>query len=118
MRNFRELDIWKVSMGMSKVVFQLAKQFPNHEQYSLISQINRSTVSIPSNIAEGCSRSSNKEFIRFLEIAMGSSYELETQLLLSFELTYLSKVELENLLSKLSELLKKINAFIKSVKKF
>lgn len=81
--NFRELKIWKQSMDLVFEVYKLTQQLPDVEKFSLISQINRSVISIPSNIAEGTSRNSKKEISRFLEIALGSSYELETQLLLT-----------------------------------
>ncbi|UII75096.1 four helix bundle protein [Flagellimonas sp. HMM57] len=86
MRNFRDLDIWKNGVELVKDVYQLIEGFPNTEKYGLSSQISRCAVSVPSNIAEGCSRESQKDFSRFLQITLGSSYELETQLLISKEL--------------------------------
>ncbi|MES2689802.1 MAG: four helix bundle protein [Bacteroidota bacterium] len=79
MRDFRTLDIWKD--GMSKVVstYKIVSTFPMDERFGLRSQMSRSAVSIPSNIAEGCSRHSEIEFKRFLEIAIGSAFELETR---------------------------------------
>lgn len=118
MRNFRELEIWKESMVLVKQVYQITKEFPPAELYGLVSQINRCAVSIPSNISEGCSKNSNKEFVRFLEISIGSAFELETQLLLSLDLEYIEEVKFNEVLAILSGLQKKINAFIKSVKNF
>ena len=83
MRNFRNLEVWKEAIDLASLVYTLTKKFPKQEQYGLVSQINRCSVSIPSNIAEGCSRSSEKEYSRFLEIAIGSSFEMETQLEIS-----------------------------------
>lgn len=80
--NFRDLGIWKDSFSIVKEVYELCKNLPDDEKYGLKSQIQRSAVSIPSNIAEGSGRTSDKEFLHFLNIAISSSYELETQLLL------------------------------------
>ena len=78
----KDLEVWKRSMDLVEDVYKLMKQLPESEKYGLISQIKRSSISIPSNIAEGAARGSTKEFIRFLDIASGSLSELETQLLL------------------------------------
>jgi len=77
MHNFKDLKVWRASIEICKVVFELTKHFPDGEKYGLISQMTRSAVSIPSNIAEGCGRKSNKELYQFLNIALGSSFELE-----------------------------------------
>jgi four helix bundle protein len=90
MRNFRELEIWKKSIQFVKLIYQLTEFFPEKERYGLTSQLQRAAVSIASNIAEGCSRNSEKEFIRFLESAMGSSFEIETQLIIAKEINFLS----------------------------
>ena len=87
--NFRDLEIWKDSFAIVKVVYEVSSQLPDDEKFGLKSQVQRCAVSIPSNIAEGSGRTSDKEFLHFLNIAIGSSYELETQLLLihdSFEI--------------------------------
>ncbi|MFK7952161.1 MAG: four helix bundle protein [Ekhidna sp.] len=118
MRNFRELEIWSLGKRLTTEIYQLTSDLPKSEIYGLTSQMRRAAVSIPSNIAEGCSRNSNKEFIRFLEIAIGSSFELETQLIISEELEFLSQNEVQGLLRSLSILQPKINSFIQSVKKF
>ena len=97
MNNFKELNIWKDAMLIAKNVFVVNKQFPSDERFGLISQINRSVVSIPSNIAEGCGRSSKKEFHHFLAIALGSSYELETQLMLAESFGYINTEKLNEL---------------------
>lgn len=86
MHNFRELNIWKKSLDLSVDVYRITEEFPVVEKYNLISQIVRSAVSIPSNIAEGSGRGTNKDFCRFLNIALGSAYELETQLTISNKL--------------------------------
>ncbi|MFY0651247.1 MAG: four helix bundle protein [Cyclobacteriaceae bacterium] len=117
MRNFRELEVWKIGMELSVSIYKLGSLFPKNETYSLQSQVQRSAASIPANIAEGCSRSSNKEFIRFLEIALGSAFELETHLMIIREIQ-LFETDFEALISKIHELQSKLNAFRNSVKKF
>ena len=84
--NFRDLGIWKDSFAIVKDVYDLCIQLPSEEKYGLKSQIQRYAISIPSNIAEGSGRTSDKEFLHFLNIAISSSYELETQLLLCNEI--------------------------------
>lgn len=84
--NFRELGIWKDSFALVKDVYVYCKDLPDDEKFGLKSQIQRCAVSIPSNIAEGSGRTSDKEFLYFLNVAISSSYELETQLLLCYEL--------------------------------
>jgi four helix bundle protein len=89
MHNFRKLDIWLKSMDLVVEIYNLTSVFPNHEKFGLSSQMQRSAVSIPSNIAEGSAKSSNKDFARFLEMSLGSSYELETELILASRLKYI-----------------------------
>ena len=84
--HFRELEVWQLSMALAKSVYQLAATFPRAERYGLSSQIQRCAVSIPSNIAEGNARASTRDYARFVSMALGSSAELQTQLLLSAEL--------------------------------
>jgi four helix bundle protein len=85
----KDLDVWKKSMALVLDVYKSTQNFPTHELYGLTSQMRRSAVSIPSNIAEGAARNSEKEFIRFLYISLGSLAELETQLIIAHELKYL-----------------------------
>ncbi|WP_310556532.1 four helix bundle protein [Flavobacterium sp.] len=80
--NFKKLKIWQMGMELAKIIFDLTDDFPTSEKFGLISQMNRCAVSIPSNISEGSSRT-NKSFSHFLDISLGSSFELQTQLLLS-----------------------------------
>ena len=91
MRPHEKLDVWKRAVNFVTKVYEYTKTFPSDEKYGLTSQIRRSAVSVPANIAEGSARQSNKEFLRFLSIAQGSSSELETELLIAFNLEYLSK---------------------------
>lgn len=83
MRNFKQLKIWQKGFDIAVNAFKLTRTFPKEEKYGLVSQINRSAVSIPSNIAEGSSRSSDKEYSRYIEMSIGSSFELETHLLIA-----------------------------------
>lgn len=113
--NFKKLKIWVYLMKLCDKVFKITKEFPKEEVYSLTSQINRSVISIPSNIAEGSSRSSNKEFKRFLEIALGSLFELQTQIVLSYYKEYINKVTLIGLEDEIEELQKMISGFKNSL---
>lgn len=117
MHRFKELEIWKRSRVLCSSIYDLTSQFPDSEKFGLTNQLRRASVSIPSNIAEGSSRKSNKEFVRFLEITLGSAYEIETQLLIAFDLDFISKEELEDRASELSEIIKMISKF-KSTLKF
>ncbi len=110
--NFKELLVWKKSIDLVKSVYQLTSSLPPEEKFGLISQMNRSSVSIPSNIAEGSGRTSSKEFLYFLNIAISSSYELETQLIISNQL-FLRDVE--NILSQISEVQKMILGLKKNI---
>jgi len=110
--NFRELKIWKESMNLVKMVYSISKLIPNDEKFGLISQVNRSSVSIPSNIAEGSGRTSDKEFLHFLNIAVSSSFELETQLLLIVDLF---KIDCFECINKVVEVQKMISGFKKSL---
>ena len=116
MRNFRNLEVWKEAIDLASLVYTLTKKFPKQEQYGLVSQINRCSVSIPSNIAEGCSRKKKKEYSRFLEIAIGSSFEMETQLEISKNLNYLDSETFKSLVERLNVLQRRINALRTSIK--
>lgn len=91
MHNFRELKIWQRSKELVKHVYAATKEFPNEERYTLAREIRRSAISVPSNIAEECGRDSDKELARFLDIATGSAYELETQLEIAIDQDFISK---------------------------
>src|SRR4051794_27864423 len=103
MHKYKELKIWQRAMELVTDIYKVTARFPDKERFGLISQINRASVSIPSNIAEGAGRNSTKEFLRFLSIAHASSYETETQLIISRNLNYLSINELDVLTEKLNE---------------
>lgn len=88
--NFKELQVWQKSIDLASFIYQLTASFPKDERYGLTSQIQRSAISIPSNITEGCGRVSDKELQHFISISMGSSYEMETQIILAHKLKYIS----------------------------
>ena len=115
MHNFRQLQIWKKGMAIAKAVYLALNEFPSTEKFGLISQISRCSISVPSNIAEGSSRASNKEFGHFLSIALGSLFELETQLQLSIELNFITKSQIEQLMLDIIQLQKKISTFKKTL---
>jgi four helix bundle protein len=116
MRNFRDLEIWQEAVNISVICLRLIKEFPNEDKFIIGKQIQRSAISIPSNIAEGCSRNSNKEFIRFLNIALGSAFELETQLLIAKEMKIISDEKYHFTKERLEVLQKRINAFRSAIK--
>lgn len=93
-KTHRDLDVWKNGIELVKKIYILTKDFPKEEIYTLTSQIRRSAISIPSNIAEGAARNSKKEFIQFLYIALGSAAELETQLIVAKELGYIKDLNI------------------------
>lgn len=111
MHNFKELKIWQESRKFCKLVYQTTKPFPDSEKFGLTSQIRRAVVSILSNIAEGAGRKSTKDFANFIGYSLGSSFELETQLLLASDLEFISEDELNKLLAELYPIQKMINKF-------
>ena len=106
MHNIKDLEIWNKSMDLAIRVYDLSAKFPADERYGLISQIRRCAVSIPSNISEGAGRNSNKEFLQFLGIANGSSYELQTQLVITERLGFVDTKICNELLESIDELQK------------
>lgn len=113
--NFKELLVWQKAMSLAKFVYLFTKSFPTEEKYGLTSQIQRSAVSIPSNIAEGTGRISKKEFKHFLSVAMGSAFELETQVLLASEFSFVSKEQVAEFENRISEIQKMIFGLYKSL---
>jgi four helix bundle protein len=115
MRNFRTLKIWQNAMNLVTEVYTIIESFPKHEKYGLSSQVTRSAVSIPSNIAEGC-RGSNKELAQFLNISLGSSFELETQLEISKNIGFLNEEKFNSIVENINRLQKQINAYRSFIK--
>ena len=116
MHRFKDLDIWKLSRQFCSKIYVLTSSFLDSEKFGLTNQLRRASVSIPSNIAEDCSRSGNKDFSRFLEIAIGSKYEIETQLLIAFDLGYIDQTKLDELNSKLNTTMKMTSKFRSTLK--
>ena len=115
MRDFRTLLIWQKGFLISLNCFQITKKFPKEERYGLVAQINRSGISIPSNIAEGCGRENPKDFNRFIHISLGSSFELETQLLIAKKLKYGEPLLIDSTIKELKEIEKMLLAFSKNL---
>lgn len=106
MHKYKDLKIWNKAIDLVVDVYQATSNFPKEEKYGLTSQIRRSAVSIPSNIAEGAGRNHDKEFIQFLAISNGSNYELETQVIVASKLALLSPELAEGLCQQLNEIQK------------
>lgn len=116
MHNFKKLTIWQEAMSLAIDLYNITKHFPDAERYSLTSQIRRSAVSVPSNIAEGSGRSSSKDFENFLNYSTGSSFELETQLIIALKLGFISDSEFSKSSERLQSIQKKIYSFKQSLR--
>jgi len=112
--NYKNLKVWQMAMQIANDVFEISSEFPLEEKYGLRSQINRCAVSIPSNIAEGSSRS-NKSFSHFIDISLGSSFELVTQLIISNNRNYITQEKLEEIENKIDEFQKMTIGFLKTL---
>lgn len=113
---FKKLKIWRNAMDLAKEIYLLTKFFPKEEMFGLTSQMKRSAISVPSNIAEGSQRTSDKDFANFILISKGSLAELETQLLLSFEIEYVKKDFLDKVILQIEELDRMLYSFYLSLK--
>ena len=116
MKNFRQFIIWNRGIELVIKAYELTRQLPKEEMYGLSSQIKRAAVSIPSNIAEGCSRDSERDFKRFLEISLGSSFELETQLIIAEKLKFIDSLNITEYLKGLHIEQRQINTLISRIK--
>ena len=116
-RTHRDLDVWKKSIDLVTLIYKYTAEYPKDEVYGLTSQIRRCAVSIPSNIAEGSARTTKKDFSHFLAIALGSVAELETQLIISRNLNYLSEAVLDELISELISIRRMTLGLRKSINK-
>ena len=114
--SYRDLRVWKMGMDLVVRTYQLANRFPRKEVFGLANQLQRAAVSIPSNIAEGKGRSTDKEFLVFLHHARGSLLEVETQVLIARELGYITAEDSEEYLGKAEILAKSLNALIASLR--
>ena len=118
MKNFKNLKVWQNGIELVVDIYKKTEDFPREEIYGLISQIKRSAVSIPSNIAEGSGRNSDKDFKRFLDVALGSSFELEIQLIIAQKLNYLDEEDFSDLNKQLDEEQKMIIGLQKTLTKY
>ena len=111
--SYKELVVWQKSMVLVKEIYSLSESFPEYERFGLTNQIRKSSISIPSNIAEGWGRLSRKNYIQFLRISRGSLFELETQILIAIELNYINDNKIsQNLITEISKML---NSLIKKL---
>lgn len=110
--HYKELEVWKEARALVSNVYKITSLFPKSEMFGLTSQINRSVVSIPSNIAEGCARYSDKDTNKFRDIALGSIAELDTQLILADDLSFARYT------SELSDQVNKVSALLQGLKKY
>ena len=117
MLNYKELEIWKASVYFCTSIYKTTAKFPEEEKFGLISQLRRASIPVPSNIAEGSSRNSDKDFIRFLEYSLDSCGEIDTQLFVAFNLQFIPINELNPLTSELNRIMIMTNNIIKKLKK-
>lgn len=112
MHNYKEFKVWKRSIALNVFIYECTRSFPVEEKFGLVSQMRRSAISIPSNIAEGSGRRTDKDFAHFLSIAHGSICELESQLFISLELKFISKEDFEKIINELKEIQKMLYVLI------
>jgi four helix bundle protein len=111
-KSYKSLIVWKKGIELAKFIYRVTENYPKKEEYGLVNQTRRASVSIPSNIAEGQARSSTKEFVRFLSIARGSLAELDTDIILAFELNYLKQDDFDTISAQIDELQKMLYKLI------
>lgn len=116
MRNFKNLMVWLKSMTLAEEMYKLTQLFPSEEKFGLITQLRRASVSIASNIAEGCATSTVAHFKKFLENAIGSAFEIETQLLIAARVYVDLKENIEKILPVINEVQKMLNSLIEKLK--
>jgi four helix bundle protein len=113
LQTHKDLKVWQESRKLITEVYALTSKFPKEEVYSLTAQIKRSGISIPSNIAEGAARNSNKEYVHFLYIALGSTTELDTQLIIAKDLNFINEKDFSDITEKLNNIGKMLSGLIK-----
>ena len=114
MATHKELDVWKEAISLVTDIYKLTADFPEAEKFGLVSQMRRAAVSVPSNIAEGASRGTNKEYVHFLNISLGSLSELETQIIISENLGFLVSTTILEELEKIKAKLYKLRNYLKT----
>ncbi|AWI26053.1 four helix bundle protein [Flavobacterium pallidum] len=117
MKTFRDLLIWQKAMNLVTDSYTITNAFPKNEQFGLTSQLRRCAVSIPSNIAEGFGRNTNRDYHRFLKISLGSLFEFQTQIEIAYNLKYYSETEFNNIYEKSREIERMLSSFIDKVRK-
>ncbi len=116
MHRYKELQVWKKSRAFASIIYKVTSTFPPEEKFGLTNQLRRAAVSIPSNIAEGASRKSNKDFARFIEIAIGSANEIDTQLLIGLDLDFISIAVHSSIDKELQSIIKMLSKFKSTLK--
>jgi four helix bundle protein len=116
MQDFTKLAVWQKAHSFTVNLYQITANFPSQERYGLTNQIRRASVSVESNISEGCGRNGDKEFSRFLDIAQGSAYEVKCQILISRDLGYIDLDKAQLLIDKINEISKMINSLNQTIK--
>lgn len=117
MKNYKELIIWQRGIEIVKKIYSLTKQLPNDEKFGMVSQMTRAAVSIPANIAEGSSRSSAKDYARFLQITLGSAFEVQTYLIIVREMKWAQEQAISEIENLLEEEIKMTHRFISTLQK-
>ena len=118
MHNYQQLLFWQRARELNKSIYQISATFPTHENYSLTSQMRRASISISSNIAEGAGYSSDAQFARFLNIALGSACEVESQLFLAIDLHYVAQDDCQSVFDEILAIKKMIVVFLKKITKY
>lgn len=117
MRNFRDFTFWRDAVLLAKDICIYTRSFPIEERYGLGDQLRRASVSIASNIAEGSGRSSDSDFAHFLDISLGSAYEVETQIYIAEQLNYFTAQERKELVNRINSIERRITSFINKLRK-
>jgi four helix bundle protein len=116
-KDYKDLDIWRKSIALCDNVYKTTRDFPKEELFGLTNQLRRASISIPSNIAEGFGRKTQQQFIYFLQISLGSTFEIETQLIIAQKQEYVNKGQLQGLLQEVEDVKKLINGMIRHYKR-
>jgi len=116
-KNYKELDVWKKSVGLALALYKTTNRFPSSEKFGLTSQIRRAATSVPANIAEGWGRGTTKEYIQFLMIARGSLMEVETHIIISRGLAFLTEQQSEDVQTQIQEIGRMLNGLIQALRK-
>ena len=116
MRDYKKLDVWKIARENNKMIYLLTGKFPKDEIFALVNQMRRASISVISNIGEGCSCDSNKEFVRYLRISMGSVKELECQFYVALDVGYINGEDFDRVMEELDKLSKKLWKYISYLK--